>query len=66
MCCKTVPSFLLPLGVQHLHEEGLRGGGAVHVLQVQELLAVLRQEVKLGQQLQKLLEFFLRTGRTRG
>lgn len=39
---------LFPLGVEHLHEQRLRGGAAVAVLLVQVLLAARGQRVDLG------------------
>lgn len=51
---------LFPLGVQHLHEEGLGGRAAATVLVVEVLLAAHRQAVDLGQELLHLVEFILK------
>lgn len=50
---------LFPLGVQHLHEEGLGGRAAAAVLVVQVLLPAHRQAVDLRQELLHLVEFVL-------
>jgi len=65
LCCVRVcpvrvqpPDVLRPLlRVQHLHEERRVRRVALHVFEVQEVLAALRHHLQVGQQVQKLGEF---------
>ena len=59
-----VPSAKLSLlSVQHLHEQGGVGRVALHVLEVEEVLAPLGHGAQLGQQSHQLVVLLLRMGR---
>jgi len=48
--------------VQHLHEQGGVGRVALHVLEVEEVLAPLGHGAQLGQQSHQLVVLLLRRG----
>lgn len=52
---------LFPLGVQHFHEERLRGGAAVAVFVVQVFFSSRRKAVDFGQKLLHLMELVLKS-----
>lgn len=50
---------VIPLGKQHLHEERVVWGVALHVLEVKEVLSALSHLSQVGQETQQLVEFIL-------
>ena len=51
---------IVPLGKQHLHEESVVRGVALHVLEIKEVLSALSHLSQVGQETQQLVEFILK------